>query len=56
MDEAKAGRRFGTFLADVVYFSAILGIGLVSGKLVSKLLKAVITGQTMKSVTKNKAV
>ena len=56
MDEAKAGRIFGTFLADLVYFSAILGVGVISGKLLSKLLKAVISREIVKNAAKNKPV
>ena len=54
MDKAKDGRIFGAFLADVVYFSALLGITIVSGKFLSKLLKAAITLEVMKNTTKNK--
>ena len=45
---------FVAFLAYVVYFSVLLGIGLISGKFLSKLLKAAITREAMKSVAKNK--
>lgn len=42
----------GTFLADIVYFSVILGLGVISVKFLSKVLKAAITREAMKSAAK----
>ena len=53
MDERKAGRIVGIFLADLVFFSVILGTGIFSIKIISKLIKIAITREAMKSINKN---
>ena len=53
MDERKAGRIVGTFLADLLFFSVILGTGILSIKIISKLIKIAITREAMKSINKN---
>ena len=54
MDERKAGRIVGTFLADLVFFSFVFGAGIFSLSLISKLLKIAITREAMKSSNQNK--
>lgn len=54
MDEAKAGRITGIFLADVVYYCAILGVGVLSLKTLSGLLKTVVTYEVARQTIKNK--
>lgn len=49
MNERKARHIFVTFLADLRCFSSILRIGIISGKLLSKLLKALAFNKTMKN-------
>jgi len=53
MDDRKAGRIVGTFLADLVFFSLVCGAGILSLSLVSKLLRIAISREAMKSVMKN---
>jgi hypothetical protein len=52
MDERKAGRIVGTFMADFLYFSIIFGTGIFSIKLISKLIKIAVTKEAMRSVNK----
>jgi hypothetical protein len=53
MDERKAGRMVGELLADLVYFSCILGMGVLSVSLLSKLIKVIITREVMRNVNKH---
>lgn len=54
MDEGQAGRIAGTFVADVFYYTLILGIGYISIKTASKLLKIAVTHEVMKSINKTR--
>lgn len=53
MDERRAGRILGIFLAEVVYYSVLVGVGICSFRLLSKLLKIAIAREAMKSANKN---
>lgn len=53
MDERKAGRILGTFLADLVFFSVICGVGIFSISLLSKLVRIAIAREAMKSANQN---
>lgn len=53
MDERRVGRIVGAFLADLVFFSVIFGTGIFSIKILSKLIKIVITREAMKSINNN---
>lgn len=53
MNEKRAGRIVGEVLADLVFFSCILGIGVFSTALLSKLIKFAVTREIMRNVNKN---
>ncbi len=51
--EQKAGRIVGTILADLLYYSCVLGVGVLSVKILSKIIKTAITLEIMRGVRKN---
>jgi hypothetical protein len=47
------GRVVGTFLADLVFFSCVLGLTIISGKFLAKMAKIALRREMIRNMAKN---